>query len=110
MLCPWCFHCGADDDEYVFDAELYCGICAQQVPRDDAGWRQAFEAAEPGWLAFVEQSLNRIGASKSGLNAAMRAGLTDAVDAFVALRLDGAAARGRMSDEDWLRWFKYACT
>jgi hypothetical protein len=110
MLCPWCFHCGAEDDEYYFDRDLFCGICAQQMPRTDPEWRRVFEEAEPAWYAYVEQSLNRIGASKSGLNPAMREGLTRAVDAFSRLRLEGAPARGLMPDDEWVRWFKYGCT
>src|SRR5437016_2495244 len=101
MICPWCFHCGAEDDEYVFDRELYCGICAQQHPRSDDDWRRAFGAMEPAWSVYVEQSLNRIGASKSGLDAAMRQGLTRAVDAFAARRLGGPP--GPMSDDEYVR-------
>ncbi|MBI2761893.1 MAG: hypothetical protein HYX51_10775 [Chloroflexi bacterium] len=110
MICPWCFHCGAEDDEYYFDRELYCGICAQQFPRSDEAWASAFRDVEAGSLAYVEQSLNRIGASKSGLDPAMRAGIARAVDAFAALRLRREGARDAMPEHEWVRWFKYACS
>lgn len=108
MICPWCFHCGADDDDYVFDSELYCGICAQQHPRTQVRWEQAYDELDPANIVFVEQSLNRIGASKSGLDAAVRAGLTRAVDAFAALRVDGPP--GTTPRDEYVYWLAYACS
>jgi hypothetical protein len=110
MICPWCFHCGAEDDEYYFDRELYCGICAQQFPRSDDDWAAAFHGAGVESFVYVEQSLNRIGASKSGLDPAMRTGITRAVDAFAALRLAQEGAPDTLPDHEWIRWFKYACS
>ena len=110
MICPHCFHCGAEHDEYYFDRELYCGICAQRMPVDDAGWSGIFQALTPEQIGFIEQSLNRIGGSKSGLDAQTRQRLAEAVDAFSDLRLHGAAALARMSEPEWLVWLRYACT
>lgn len=108
MICPWCFHCGADDEDYSFDWELYCGICAQQHPRTPSMWQRALAELTPANMVFVEQALNRIGASKSGLDGAVRAGLTRAVDAFAALRMHGAP--GTMSPEEYAYWLAYACS
>ena len=109
MLCPWCMHCGAEDEEYYFDRELYCGICAQQMPSTDADWLNAFRAMEPDWYVFVEQELNRIGAGRSGLATATRQQLAAAVDAFAALRLSGGQHRP-LPDDEYARWVKFACT
>lgn len=102
-------HCGAEDAEYYFDRELYCGICAQQMPRDEASWLAAFRAIDPAWIVYIEQELNRIGGSKSGLRPAQREALARAVDAFAARRQAGGAG-GTLSDEEYAAWFKYACT
>ena len=110
MLCPWCMHCGASDDEYYFDRELYCGICAQQMPRRDEDWLRAFREMDRAWLPFVEQELNRIGGSKSGLDPTTRERVAAAVDAFAALRLSGEEHVGPLSDEEYAHWLKYACT
>ena len=107
MLCPWCMHCGSEDEEYVFDSEGYCGICAQSMPRDDETWRRAFAASDPAWLVFIEQELNRIGASKSGLRPELRDALPLAVDAFAQRRLHGD---GPLSEDDYALWYRFACT
>lgn len=110
MLCPWCMHCGAEDSEYYFDAELYCGICARQMPRAEDDWLAAWRAIEPAWITFVEQELNRIGASKSGLRPQQRQALAAAVDDFAAVRLSGEARAGPLTEREYANWFKYACT
>ena len=109
MLCPWCMHCGASDEEYYFDRERHCGICAQRFPRRDEEWLQAFRQMEPAWFAYIEQELNRIGASKSGLDPHTRARLADAVDAFVALRLSGEERRGPLTEQEFAAWLRFAC-
>lgn len=110
MLCPWCMHCGAEDDEYTFDSELYCGICAQRMPHTDEEWLRAFRAIEPDWILYIEQELNRIGSSKSGLRPQQREALARAIDAFAALRRSGTARSGLLSEAEYASWFKYACT
>jgi hypothetical protein len=110
MLCPWCMHCGAEDEEYVFDDEWYCGICAQQMPRTDADWLRAQRALDRAAFAYIEQELNRIGASKSGLRPGQREALARAVDAVAAHRLAGESRDGPLSDEELATWLKYACT
>ena len=110
VLCPWCMHCGAEDDEYYFDNELYCGICAQQMPRGDEDWLRAFRAIDPSWIIFIEQELNRIGASKSGLRPAQREAIAGAVDAFAVLRRSGEKSGGPLSEAAYAGWFKYACS
>lgn len=109
MLCPWCMHCGASDDEYAFDREGYCGICAQRFPRTDDAWLQALRAMEPASMVFIEEELNRIGASKSGLDPHTRARLAEAVDAFAALRLSGAARAGPLTASEYAAWLRFAC-
>jgi hypothetical protein len=109
MLCPYCMHYGAEDREYVFDRELFCGICAQQFPRTEAQWVDIFRAMEPAWIVFIEQELNRIGAGKSGLDPHTRARLAEAIDAFSALRLSGGAER-RLTDEEFAAWLRFACS
>lgn len=110
VLCPWCMHCGAEDEEYVFDRERYCGICAQRFPRTEEEWQRAFAQFDPAWIVYVEQELNRIGASKSGLDPHTRARLTEAIDAFAALRLSGPARHGPLSDEEYAAWLRFACS
>src|SRR5712691_8284203 len=67
MICPWCMHCGAYDEDYFFDEDRYCGICARQMPRGRDGWLAAFAALTPAMLETVEFELNKIAWSKSGL-------------------------------------------
>ena len=109
MLCPWCMHCGASDEEYHFDRERYCGICAQQFPRTEADWQRAFREMDPEWYVYIEQELNRIGASKSGFDPHTRERIAQAVDAFAALRLSGAERRGPLTDEEYAAWARFAC-
>lgn len=109
MLCPWCMHCGASDDEYFFDREGYCGICAQRFPRKEEDWLRAFRAMDREWLVFVEQELNRIGGSKSGLDPQTRERLADAVDAFAALRLSSEERRGPLTEAEYAAWLRFAC-
>jgi hypothetical protein len=109
MLCPWCMHYGAEDAEYTFDRELYCLICAQPMPRSDADWLRAFRAMDRAWYVYIEQELNRIGASKSGLDPPTRRRLAEAVDHWARLRLSGGAERGSLSDEEYAAWLRFAC-
>lgn len=109
MICPWCMHCGPYDDEYLFDAERYCGICARQMPRGREGWMAAFAALTPEMIAVVEQELNKIAASKSGLQPEIVVGIGDAIDAFAALRLAGGPAVADNA-EYFARWLDFACT
>src|ERR1700686_5381624 len=67
MLCPWCLHYGAEDQEYLFDSELYCGLCAQQPPDSDGDWERALLAMDQVALSYIEEELNHIAVSKSGL-------------------------------------------
>ncbi len=105
MLCPHCFHYGSDDREYPFDRELYCGICAQQFPRREQEWLDLFRGMAPEWYEHVEHELNKIGASKSGLDPHTRERLAGAVDAFAALRLSGPT----LSDQEYAAWLRFAC-
>ena len=109
VICPWCMHCGPYDEDYLFDAERFCGICAQQMPRGRDGWLNAFAALTPAMIAVVEQELNKIGASKSGLKPEVVEGLGEAIDAFAALRLDGGPA-ATSDPEYFARWLDFACT
>ncbi len=110
MICAWCMHCGPYDEEYVFDAERYCGICGQQMPRGREGWLAAFVALTPEMIATVEQELNKIGWSKSGLQPEIVAGIGEAIDAFARLRLSGGSDRGGHEPEYFARWLDFACT
>lgn len=109
MLCPWCMHYGAEDDEYVFDSELYCGICARQMPASEAAWTQAFQDMNAEMRVSVEEELNRIAVSRSGIRPELRAGIGEGLAALAALR---------SSDNDelpfpeavYVRWVRFACT
>src|SRR5438445_10448132 len=89
MLCPWCFHYGSEDDEYLFDEELYCGICAQQMPRDPARWLEAFHALDPEMIGHIEDELNRIAVSKSGLQRDLLDAMGSGLMALAELRASG---------------------
>jgi hypothetical protein len=108
MLCPWCMHYGPEDEEYVFDAELYCGICAQPMPRTQRDWNDAYAAMEPDWYEHVERELNRVVSSRSGLAPEVREAIGRAIDAYAAKRL----GRGPlpMSEDEYAAWYKFACT
>ena len=110
MICPWCMHCGAYDEDYVFDAERYCGICAGQMPRGREGWLAAFAALTPAMSAVVEFELNKIGSSKSGLQPEIVAGMSDAIDDFAALRLSEQRDLRGHDPEYFARWLDFACT
>ena len=110
MICPWCMHCGAADDEYVFDAERYCGICANQMPRGRDGWVAALRELTPEMLQVVELELNKIGWSKSGLQPHIVAGIGDAIDAIARLRLSGGVDRSGQDEEYFARWLDFTCT
>ena len=102
-------HYGADDREYHFDRELYCGICAQRFPRTEAVWHDAVRAMEPEWFGHIERELNRIGASKSGLDPHTRDRLADAIDAFAQLRQSGDLDGGPLTRDEFVAWARFAC-
>jgi hypothetical protein len=109
MLCPWCMHYGAEDDEYVFDDDLYCGICAQQLPESDDTWAAAFRAMTPEMLTAVEQELNRIAVSKSGLRADLLTAMGEGIAALAALRHARPGERS-LPEEEYVRWVRFACS
>ena len=108
MLCPWCMHYGPEDDEYIFDDELYCGICAQRMPRGPAAWDAAYQAMDPAWYEHIERELNRIISSRSGLPPEMREAIGAAVDAFRDRRIGVDPLP--LNDAEYANWFKFACT
>lgn len=101
-------HYGPEDDEYVFDDELYCGICAQPMPRGEDEWRRAYAQMDPGWYEHIERELNRIISSRSGLSPAMRSAIGAAIDAYRDKRL--GAEPLPMTEAEYANWFKFACT
>ncbi len=101
-------HYGAEDEEYAFDDELYCGICAQQMPRSQARWREAYEAMEPAWYEHVERELNHIISSRSGLPPEMREAIGKAVDAYRDKRVGVSPLP--MTEAEYANWYKFACT
>lgn len=110
MLCPWCMHYGAEDDEYVFDDELYCGICAQQMPESESAWVAAFRGMTPEMLSYVEQELNRIAVSKSGLRSELLSAMGEGIEVLAALRHSGAARQMALAEDEYVRWVRFACT
>ena len=108
LLCPWCMHYGAHDAEYSFDDELYCGICAQQMPRGQAQWVEAYTRMDPAWYEHVERELNRIVGSRSGLPPAMRESIGRAVDAYREKRT--GASPLPITEAEYADWYKFACT
>lgn len=110
MLCPWCLHYGAADADYAFDAELYCSICAQQLPQSDERWTAAFRVMTPEMLTFIEEELNRIAVSKSGMREQLREAMGHGIDALAALRESGAERRMPLGEGEYVRWVRFACT
>ncbi len=110
MICPWCMHCGAYDEDYFFDDERYCGICAHQMPRGREGWLAAFEALTPEMIAVVEAELNKIASSKSGLQPEVVAGIGEAVDDFARLRLSDKTDYSGKDPEYFARLLDFATT
>ena len=110
MLCPWCMHYGAEDAEYLFDDELYCGICAQQMPEADPAWVEAFHAMTPEMLSSVEQELNRIAASKSGIRGELLSAMGEGLEALAALRHSGVAREMVLPEGEYVKWVRFACT
>jgi hypothetical protein len=107
VLCPWCLHYGAEDDEYLFDAELYCGLCAQQMPRGRDGWLAAFGRMSPEMLSYVEEELNKIAVSKSGLQPDLLSDMGEAIARLADVRQTGS---GTQPPEEYARWVEFACT
>src|SRR4051794_22767111 len=110
MLCPWCFHYGAEDEEYLFDDEFYCGICAQQIPQGPEEWKAAFGAMEPEMISYVEEELNKIAVSKSGLRSDLLTAMGEAIAALASLRESGSERRLTLPQEEYARWVEFACT
>ena len=110
MLCPWCMHYGAEDDEYVFDDEMYCGICAQQMPEAEPAWAEAFRAMTPEMLSAIEQELNRIAASKSGIRSELLSAMGEGIEVLAALRHSGVARRMPLPEAEYVKWVRFACT
>src|ERR1700694_1132873 len=110
MICPWCFHYGVEDDEYVFDDEMYCGICAQQMPETQETWRAAFRGMDATMISYVEQELNRIAVSKSGLRAELLEEMGRGIDALARLREPGPRATPLADESEQIRWVQFACT
>lgn len=103
-------HYGSEDDEYLFDEELYCGICAQQLPQSEEAWTQAFRQMDTTMLSCVEEELNRIALSKSGLQAALLRSMGEGIEAIAALRESGAARILAKPEGEYVRWVEFACT
>jgi hypothetical protein len=110
MLCPWCMHYGAEDEEYLFDEDLFCGICAQQMPSDEAGWIEAFRAFNAEMISYIEQELNKIAVSKSGLRPETLAAMGEAIEALAALREAAEAPLLLLPETELARWAEFACT
>lgn len=110
MICPWCMHYGAEDDEYLFDEELYCGICAQQLPQTEAAWTEAFRHMGPTMLSFVEEELNHIALSKSGLQSSLLEEMGEGLAAIAALRESGDDPAFLLPEDEYVRWVRFACT
>lgn len=110
MLCPWCLHYGVEDDEYLFDDELYCGICAQQFPESDDAWTAAFRAMDVEMLPYMEQELNRIAGSKSGIRPELRQAMGDGIAALAELRESGMQQPFARPERDYVRWVRFACS
>lgn len=108
MLCPWCMHYGPEDAEYAFDHDLYCGICAQQMPRGEAAWGEAYVAMEPDWYEHIERELNHIISSRSGLPPEMREAIGAAIDAYRDKRTGVTPLP--MAEMEYTNWYKFACT
>jgi hypothetical protein len=103
-------HYGAEDEEYVFDRELYCGLCAQQMPRGQPGWMAAFGRMNPEMLSYVEEELNKIAVSKSALQPDLLSDMGDAIARLAALRQAGGPAFATQPEVEYARWVEFACT
>jgi hypothetical protein len=103
-------HYGAEDEEYLFDSELYCGLCAQQMPRDQAAWSVAFRQMSPDMVSYVEEELNKIAVSKSGLQPELLAQMGEAIAALGELRELGGPGYGPRTEAEYMRWVDFACT
>lgn len=110
MLCPWCLHYGAEDEEYLFDAELYCGLCAQRMPDSDDEWARALLDMDDNALASIEQELNHIAVSKSGLPPELLAEMGDGIETLRRLRESIAAGTRLPMSTAQIRWLRFACT
>jgi hypothetical protein len=101
-------HYGPEDAEYAFDGELFCGICAQQMPRGQAAWDQAYQQMDSAWYEHVERELNKIISSRSGLPPEMREAIGNAIDAYRDKRVGKTPLP--MSEDEYANWYKFACT
>jgi hypothetical protein len=103
-------HCGAYDEDYVFDAERFCGICGQQMPRGRDAWLRALNELTPEMTAVVEHELNKIAWGRSGLQPEVVKGIGEAIDAFARLRTSDGADLSGHPREQFARWLDFACT
>jgi hypothetical protein len=110
MLCPWCLHYGTEDEEYLFDAELFCGLCAQKMPDGPDEWSAAFRAMDPLMLSYIEEELNKIAVSKSGLQRDLLDSMGEGIAALAELRASGDLLTLRRPESDYVRWVEFACT
>jgi hypothetical protein len=110
MLCPWCLHYGAEDEEYLFDSELYCGLCAQQPPDSDEDWERALLAMDGVALSYIEEELNHIAVSKSGLQPELLAEMGEGLELIRRLRESVGEGRRLPPDAQQVRWLRFACT
>lgn len=110
MLCPWCLHYGSEDEEYLFDDELYCGICAQQMPSEPEQWAAAFRAMDANMLSYVEEELNKIAVSKSGLQRELLDSMGQGIAALADLRASGPERIMTQPESEYARWVEFACT
>lgn len=110
VLCPWCLHCGAEDDDYLFDEDLYCGICGQQMPQAEVDWTRAFRAMDADMISYIEQEMNRIAGSKSGMRPGLVEAMGEGLDALAALRESAAERRMELPQEEYVKWVRFACT
>jgi hypothetical protein len=110
VICPWCLHYGSEDEEYMFDEELYCGICAQQIPQTPGAWTEAFRAMDAEMISYIEQELNKIAVSRSGLRPDLLKTMGEAIDGLAALRESGNERRLVLPEEEYARWVEFACT
>jgi hypothetical protein len=103
-------HYGAEDEEYLFDRELYCGLCAQPMPHDEPAWMEAFRGMSPEMLSYVEEELNKIAVSKSGLQPDLVSEMGEAIAALAELRESIASGPKSRPEFDYARWVEFACT
>jgi hypothetical protein len=103
-------HYGPEDEEYLFDEELYCGLCAQQIPETQHAWTDAFRRMDANMIGVVEEELNRIAVSKSGMQAPLLEAMGQGISALAALRESGHLDVLDLPEAEYVRWVQFACT